>query len=92
MEFQMSSVFTMAGVENLAKMKQLKYVYIKVDDDEDNEAETSIGDAKLLVQIAGRVPNLVKVDFDFNKRKSWEFVQLYGQLYPDKNLLICQLA
>jgi hypothetical protein len=86
MEFQMSSTFTQTSVDSLATMKQLKYMYIKVD-----EGPYINDEATMLVHIAGRVPNLVKVDFDFNKGESWRFVELYGQVYPDKDLLICQL-
>ena len=82
----MSYTFTQTSVDSLATMKQLKYLYIKVDEGSEINDE-----AKMLVHIAGRVPNLVKVDFDFNKGESWRFVELYGQVYPDKDLLICQL-
>jgi hypothetical protein len=82
----MSSEFTMAGVECLAKMQQLKYIYIKVD-----EGNGPVGETKLLVHIAGRVPNLKKIEFEFDTIRNWKFVELYGDLYPDKNLLVRHL-
>jgi hypothetical protein len=82
----MSNPFTQTGVESLAKMKQLKFLYINVD--AENRPN---GEIQLLVDIAGRVPNLKKIDFEFDQTKSWKFVQLYGQLYPNKNILIHQL-
>lgn len=90
MEFSVSTWdFTLKGVESLAKMKHLKYLCIKVD--KKNNGAQAIEEAELLVHAAGRVPNLLKVDFDFNKKGSWEFVKLYGELFPDKHLLIRHL-
>lgn len=88
MEFYISpEFFTLAGVEFLAKMKQLKYLYINVAEE---ASPGQIGTAELLAHCAGRAPNLVKFDFDY-MLKSWEFIKLYGQLYPNKNLQIRQL-
>jgi hypothetical protein len=88
MEFYISpEFFTLAGVEFLAKMKHLKYLYINVAEE---ASPGTTGAAELLVHSVGRVPNLVKFDFDY-MLKSWEFIKLYGDLYPNKNLMIRQL-
>jgi hypothetical protein len=82
----MASEFTVEGVESLVKMKQLKYIYFYAEDYEVPTISTI-----LFVDIAGRVPNLNKIDFVSYTTKDMEFVQMYGQLYPDKNLLMHHL-
>jgi hypothetical protein len=82
----MASEFTVEGVESLVKMKQLKYIYFQADNYEVPTSSTI-----LFVDIAGRVPKLNKFDFESYMTKDMEFVQMYGQLYPDKNLLMHHL-
>ena len=91
----MPSGFTQAGVESLAKMKQLKYMHVKLQDirsyyDEDSFLLYGMLLA-MLTLIAGRVPNLIIADFDFENLKSWLFIMKYGELFPDKNLMIRQV-
>jgi hypothetical protein len=88
MEFYITpEFFSMAGVESLAKMTHLKYLYMNVAEEAGPDVT---GAAELLVHSAGRIPNLVKFDFDY-MLKSWEFIKLYGDTYPNKNLTIRQL-
>lgn len=82
--------FTQSSVESLAKMKHLKYLFINVAEGKAAMKSGKTEEAELLVHAAGRVPNLVKVDFDF-KRGGWEFIKAYGQHYPEKNLIIRHL-
>jgi hypothetical protein len=90
MEFTIYSGFTRAGAEILTKMKQLKYVHVKVHDIE--KTEQIVNYFIMLNFIAGNVPNLTIADFDFkNKLSWWILMKAHGTLFPDKNLTIRQI-
>ena len=83
--------FTLASVECLAKMKQLKFLHITVVNYRILD-DAKIHQQLMLVDIAGQVPQLKKVDFEIQPLKNcWSFFELYGQHYPEKKLLIHQL-
>lgn len=94
MEFQIRpDEFTMVGVESLSKMEHLQYLYMYMS--VYYSVYPQISGVELLVHAAGRVPNLVEFDFYTElpclaKQDTGHFDELYGELYPNKNITIRQ--